>query len=1048
MKTFIFLLFCLFFTGLSFSQDGTLDHSFGNGGKVVTKLSSLNDVVTAIKLFDNGKVLAAGYSTVNGKYGFSLVKYNSDGSFDNSFNDSGKVFTSLTANPDYAGPMVIQPDGKIVVGGFSQTASFNADLAVVRYNSNGTLDNSFGTGGIVVKDLGEFNDVIHDITLQQDGKIVAVGYSIVPSEGARAMVIRFKSNGDLDSTFGTNGVVFSHISNLVGSFSGVSVSYGVRVQQDGKIVVGGNYNEPGNQARAFIARYNSDGTFDTSFDGDGIKPLDFNIFSIVDKIDIQPDGKIVSIGHNGTGLTQTLALVRLNTNGSFDNNFGVNGKVTTSFDNVGAFGKSIVILENRVLVIGHTSDASGNSKFISVRYNYNGTLDTGFGTAGKIVFDFGQDKNIATSVSVNSSGSFVLGGYTSILSVVDEDYALAKFNSSIGLPGITPPSSEGALDLNFGDSGKVITDLSNLNDVVSAVHILDNGKIYAIGYGGVDNSATKLDFALVRYNADGSLDNTFGDSGKVFTSIGTVNDYATCMLMQPDGKIVLAGYTVIAGNNTAIAIVRYNSNGSLDQSFGNNGIISYDIDSQNDVITDISLQNDGKIVVTGSSQTASLRSRALTLRYNSNGSLDNSFGNAGLVITDLSNLIASYEGVNVSRSVKIQEDGKIVVGASYHIPGNSFRSCVFRLNPNGSLDTSFDGDGIATTDFNDVSLIFSIDIQPNGKIVTFGQAVSSGSQQFALTRHNSDGSLDQSFGSNGKVLTLFENETAFGRGLVVLADKLLVSGYINNINTGFSKFAAARYNYDGTLDNNFGVGGKTTTSFPSANINVANALSVQSNGSFVLGGYVNIPDGIAFALAKFNGTALIPVELASFSASVENNSVTLSWKTITELNNAGFEIERKYGDFNQEGDFSTIAFVKGNGTTQNINTYLYTDSPTERGTYTYRLKQVDLNGEFSYSAPLTVLFDSNLLNSYSLSQNYPNPFNPTTVINFTIPVKTYTNLSVYDITGALVESLVNSELEKGVYNINFSAKNLSSGVYFYSLKAGDFHESKKMIITK
>ena len=187
---------------------------------------------------------------------------------------------------------------------------------------------------------------------------------------------------------------------------------------------------------------------------------------------------------------------------------------------------------------------------------------------------------------------------------------------------------------------------------------------------------------------------------------------------------------------------------------------------------------------------------------------------------------------------------------------------------------------------------------------------------------------------------------------------------------------------------------------------------------------------------------VIPVELTSFSASVSGKAVTLNWATATELNNRGFEIQRKFGN----GGFEAVTFIKGKGTTTKRTEYQYVDQSVAKGLNTYRLKQVDLNGSFSYSKEIEVNIGLTPL-TFNVEQNYPNPFNPNTTIRFTLAQNGPVSLSVYNVVGEQVRSIINNETkEAGTYNINFDASELPSGLYIYTLRQGQQVASKKMIL--
>lgn len=205
-------------------------------------------------------------------------------------------------------------------------------------------------------------------------------------------------------------------------------------------------------------------------------------------------------------------------------------------------------------------------------------------------------------------------------------------------------------------------------------------------------------------------------------------------------------------------------------------------------------------------------------------------------------------------------------------------------------------------------------------------------------------------------------------------------------------------------------------------------------------GSTELVDGIFVNSAWDNG--VLPVELSSFTSTVNNRDVTLNWTTQTETNNSGFEIERSIN-----GVWANAGFVAGNGNTTLSHSYSFTDRGLNIGTYSYRLKQIDYNGAFEYHN-LTNEVIIGAPSTYSLSQNYPNPFNPSTVINYQLPKAGDVNITVYDLSGKEVKSLVNGKQEAGFYSVNLNASSLSSGVYFYTIRTNDFTNTKSMLLVK
>jgi hypothetical protein len=194
---------------------------------------------------------------------------------------------------------------------------------------------------------------------------------------------------------------------------------------------------------------------------------------------------------------------------------------------------------------------------------------------------------------------------------------------------------------------------------------------------------------------------------------------------------------------------------------------------------------------------------------------------------------------------------------------------------------------------------------------------------------------------------------------------------------------------------------------------------------------------------------LIPVELTSFTAQLSNYQVLLQWQTSTETNNQGFEIQRKIIQNDNKGEWKILGFTAGKGTTTEPQFYSFNDdvSNLSATSFVYRLKQVDYDGSFEYTKEVTVE-NSPIPNQYSLSQNFPNPFNPSTTIKFALPQKEFVSLTVYDVLGNEVASLINEELNTGLHKIEFNASELTSGVYIYTINAGSFTQTRKMTLMK
>ncbi len=238
--------------------------------------------------------------------------------------------------------------------------------------------------------------------------------------------------------------------------------------------------------------------------------------------------------------------------------------------------------------------------------------------------------------------------------------------------------------------------------------------------------------------------------------------------------------------------------------------------------------------------------------------------------------------------------------------------------------------------------------------------------------------------------------------------------------------------------------GDTLSTFPDTV-----AMRVRTAGNVSVGNYTITvvgkgPNGtpVHKRTVTLNIGLIIPVELTAFNASVNKNDVRLDWTTATELNNLGFEIQRKVVG----GQYESLGFVNGKGTTTDVNNYSFTDSKVDAGTYNYRLMQKDYDGSFAYSQEVEV--EINLPLEYALEQNYPNPFNPTTTIGYSIPEDNFVTIKLYDVLGNEVITLVNDQKKAGKYEMLYNASNISSGVYYYQINSGSFTETRKLMLMK
>lgn len=740
-----------------YNPDGSLDTSFNGSGKVTTAIGTGNEQANAVALQADGKIVLAGYTYNGSNYDFAVVRYNPGGSLDTSFNGSGKVVTAIGTNIDLAYSLAIQPDSKIVVAGATYSGTY--DFAVVRYNPDGSLDTGFNGSGKAVTAIGSSHEQARDVAIQNDGKIVLGGYSSNGSNNDFALV-RYNANGSLDTTFNATGKVTT-------GFVGTDEGRSLLLQPDGKLVLAGFTSNGTNQDFA-LARYNANGSLDNTFGVAGKVTTDLG--STVDQVNditVQFDGKIVATGSYSNGGNNDFALARYTTNGSLDTDFDGDGIATFAIGSSHDFSRALLVQPDGQFVVGGGVRIGLYEDFGLVRFGLHaaGSLDTCFDDDGIVTTDFAARNDGAASIALQSDGKIVaVGG--SDPGTNNSTFALARYNPN------------GSLDTSFGNSGKVLLDIGNGEDWARSTAIQSDGKIVV---GGFSTSGSVSSFTLARFNSNGTVDTTFGNSGITITQVGTMTSAVSAIALQSDGKIVAVGFAQTNTSGIGFAVARYNSNGSLDTGFATGGTAVNLIGGLDAVANAVVLQSDGKLVV-GGMQTDSKFALA---RYNSNGLLDTSFGSSGSVITSIS---AQSDAIY---SLAIQSDGKIVAGGQTRNPAGQHDLALLRYTSSGSLDSSFGGSGTGwvTTDLGGDEAIRGIALQSDGKIVAGG-----GGNGAILARYSTNGILDTTLDGDGVVMTPIGGLSLRAGAIRIQGDgKYVLAGVAYPSTGGNGDFFLSRY---------------------------------------------------------------------------------------------------------------------------------------------------------------------------------------------------------------------------------------------------------------
>jgi uncharacterized delta-60 repeat protein len=392
-----------------------------------------------------------------------------------------------------------------------------------------------------------------------------------------------------------------------------------------------------------------------------------------------------------------------------------------------------------------------------------GTLDTTFSGDGKVATDFTPREDFIWDIAIQADGKIVGAGGSD----GGRHFALARYHT------------DGTIDTTFGGDGKVVTAMTGSLDIVQAIAIQTDQRIVVAGrVGGLGGR-----YGLARYNSDGTLDATFGENGKVKTNLTDRWDHAWGLVIQPDGKIVAAGASGVRGG--AFSAVRYNPDGTLDPTFGGDGRVITHFTSGDDWAWDVALQADGKIVAAGVAGASSSNKVLALVRYNTNGTLDSGFSVDGRVTRNLT------RGWDDASGVGIQADGKIVTAGA--VGGSGGRLLVSRFNDDGSPDTSFSGNGDIRTNFTvRDDFAWDVALQADGKIVAAGTAgVGSGEGSFAVARYEAGGSLDTSFSGDGKVATDVTGGVDVATAVSIQSDGAIVVG--GEVGGSRGRFGVLRY---------------------------------------------------------------------------------------------------------------------------------------------------------------------------------------------------------------------------------------------------------------
>jgi uncharacterized delta-60 repeat protein len=898
------------------AQDGTLDNSFGVNGIARIVMPGMQDIFNTMALQPDGKIVTCGTFNNGANKDFVVARFNANGTTDNSFGTGGKVTTGITAGDDLAFSVMIQPDGKIVVAGNGNNGS-NNDVVIVRYNADGSLDNTFDGDGKVVTDLGA-DEGIRCMTIQADGKIIVAGGSSLPGQ-YDPTIWRYNTNGSLDNTFNSTGFII---------FAGTANS---------EFVLG---------------------------------------------ITLQPDGKIVASGYENLGINAHGELIRLNTNGTPDNSFGVNGFVNSAPQHYTIFYNLTVLASGKIAIVGAATNTSGSTGIIVGRFNANGTADNSFSNGSG--FNSAHPGNTAGLLGIKeqTNGKLITSGSVQFNPPEDYDYLLVRFNTN------------GSFDSTFDADGILTISIGTGADAGYADIIQPNGQVLVSG--NVQNGSD-YDFGLIRVNTD--VDAALNYSGKAINFDG-VDDYVALGNLD----FASADYTIEGWFNLSGPLGSTYEIVSAEQTNGITGI-SIDIGTDNKLrfLHRNPPGNSGGVSLFSSQDVTTNKwyhiacvKTGTTLQMYINGVLENTVTDAS--VTNLA--IAPITNIGYLNSFAPRNFNGVMDEFSFYntaLTQTEIRDWMckkvttFHPKYNNLVAYYRFDEGIGNTSFNLKGSGTNGTLMNSPLWVTSGAAIGNASAyNYAVTP---TATLAHPQGESLQVTTTAGAPTGVQLYRVDSVPNITNGAPgIGANNRYFGVFViggttpqyTAVYNYNGNPfvnagnENNLALY-KRNNNADLTWVNAAAALNTTTKTLTATGQFTEYILG--------NSGSPLPVQWLSFTVTKQNTTALLLWQTASEQNNKGFEIERSSDGIN----FTAIGWVNGVGNSSIIQNYSFIYATPLKGKNFYRLKQIDFDAKITLSDIRRINFDAAV--NFTV---YPNPVKNEAVLQLSDNVAT---IRLTDISG-------------------------------------------------
>lgn len=805
---------------------GQLDPSFGTNGIAITSfLDNAASEAESLVVQTDGRIVFAGSTIAAGRGHFAVTRVLANGRNDATFGSGG---TSILALPEFltteSNAVALQSDGRIVVAGFGKREhQKGTECVLARLLPNGSPDPSFGDGGRVFLDVGtEETDEFESVIVQPDGRIIAAGSSLRGDIGDFCVIARFNSDGSPDLSFASGGTL-----KFRPSFDITGVS-GLDLMSNGMILA----NIATKDGPFSAARVLPGGSLDPSFGSGGIATIALPFIEARSSdLAVRQDGRVVVAGtaepFDVDGSDTVVA--RLTSTGAIDGTFGVGG-----FTRIGTIRNEGAVDcwfdgTGKVVAAG-TAWEDDLAALQVVRLNPDGSLDASFGSSGVSFIPLGGGGAIRTAAP-GPGGRFVLGGLST--------------DSPADVSLLARMSATGSLDPTFGSGGLVsVVVQAPGSDEVSRVVAQADGRLVCLG--GTTGTPSEQPRSLIRFNANGSLDSTFGVAGRVrltFTDVWNARD----VVVQPDGKILICGLGPVVNNRYAFRVQRFLPSGVRDVRFGTNSIATaFQQAGCCSLPNALAVSPDGKILVVGrGASTSDDDGNGIVARLTSTGLVDKSFARGGF--------LSIHDGGFESFSeAAVGPNGSVLAAGEFssEVTGSRYIG-IAKILPTGSLDPSFGDGGIARVTLpSEVFRFVSLYLDVAGRPVLAGEVYEVDEEQsdVFVARLTQAGEFDASFGEMGlAIIELNRYDTA--AGAVPTSDgRIAFAGTDFSIVNGTRGFFG-RLTSAGALDETFGTQGVVYVSVGAESPLVFNDVLVQpGDGKIVAAGLVVTPRDIADVL--------------------------------------------------------------------------------------------------------------------------------------------------------------------------------------------------------